>query len=76
MPHLLDIEVLNMLRSQTLRDILARERGVRALQDLESMNMTRYPHAPFLRRIWNLRENLTAYDAWPTSRSPRRSMRP
>ena len=42
-PHLLDVEVLNVLRSQTLRDILARERGLRALQDLESMKRLATP---------------------------------
>ncbi len=62
-PHLLDVEVLNMLRRQTLRGILARERGATALQDLENIKMTRYPHAPLLRRIWDLRGNVTAYAA-------------
>lgn len=62
-PHLLDVEVLNVLRRQTLRGILAMERGATALQDLESIKMTRYPHAPLLGRIWDLRENVTAYDA-------------
>ena len=62
-PHLLDVEVLNVLRRQTLRGILARERGATALQDLENIKMTRYPHAPLLRRIWDLRGNVTAYDA-------------
>ncbi len=63
MPHLLDVEVLNVLRHQTLRGVLAEERGATALQDLENINMTRYPHAPLLGRIWNLRKNVTAYDA-------------
>lgn len=27
------------------------------------MRLTRYPHAPFWARIWQLRDNLTAYDA-------------
>ncbi len=62
-PHLLDVEVLNVLRRQTLRGILARERGATALQDLENIKMTRYSHAPLLRRIWDLRGNVTAYDA-------------
>jgi predicted nucleic acid-binding protein len=62
-PHLLDVEVLNVLRRQTLRGILARERGATALQDLENIQMTRYPHVPLLGRIWELRENVTAYDA-------------
>ncbi len=62
-PHLLDVEVLNVLRRQTLRGILARERGATALQDLENIKMTRYSHVPLLGRIWELRENVTAYDA-------------
>jgi predicted nucleic acid-binding protein len=62
-PHLLNIEVLNVLRRQTLRGILAEERGATVLQDLESIRMIRYPHAPLLERIWDLRGNLTAYDA-------------
>jgi len=62
-PHLLNIEVLNVLRRQTLRGILAEERGATVLQDLESIRMIRYPHVPLLERIWNLRGNLTPYDA-------------
>jgi predicted nucleic acid-binding protein len=62
-PHLLDVEVHNVLRRQTLRGILARERGATALQDLENIKMTRYPHVPLLGRLWELRENVTAYDA-------------
>jgi predicted nucleic acid-binding protein len=62
-PHLLDLEGLNVLRRQTLRGILTTERGVTALQDLENIKITRYPHTSFLGRIWELRDNLTAYDA-------------
>lgn len=63
MPHLLDLEVLNVVRRQTLRGILTTERGTTALQDLENIKMTRYPHTSLLGRIWELRDNLTAYDA-------------
>lgn len=62
-PHLLEVEVLSVLRHQTLRGILAEERGATALQDLENIKMIRYPHAALLGRIWELRENVTAYDA-------------
>jgi predicted nucleic acid-binding protein len=62
-PHLLDVEVLNVLRRQTRHGILSKERGATALQDLENIKMTRYPHVPLLKRIWKLRENVTAYDA-------------
>lgn len=63
MPHLVDIEVLSVLRRQTLRGILAEERGTTDLRDLKSIKMIRYPHAPLLVRIWDLLENVTAYDA-------------
>ena len=36
-PHLLDLEVLNVLRRKTLRGILAKERGPTALRDLKSI---------------------------------------
>lgn len=62
-PHLLDIEVLHVLRRQTLRGPLAGKRAATGLQDLENIKMTRYYHAPLLGRIWDLRENVTAYDA-------------
>ena len=59
----MDVEVLNVLRRQTLHGILAKERCATALQDLENIKMTRYPHVPLLERIWDLRENVTVYDA-------------
>ena len=62
-PHLLDVEVLHVLRRQTLHGTLTRERAATILQDLENIKMARYPHTPLLGRIWDLRENLTAYDA-------------
>ncbi|CAA9454669.1 MAG: hypothetical protein AVDCRST_MAG28-2252 [uncultured Rubrobacteraceae bacterium] len=63
MPHLLDVEVLSVLRHHTLRRVLARERGATALQDLKNIKMSRYPNTSLLGRIWELRDNLTAYDA-------------
>jgi len=34
-----------------------------ALRDLRNLRISRYPHAPLLPRIWQLRDNLSAYDA-------------
>lgn len=34
-----------------------------ALEDLLDLSLTRYPHDVMLGRIWQLRDNLTAYDA-------------
>ena len=38
-------------------------RGAAALEDLADMNIQRYAHEPMLARIWQLRANMTAYDA-------------
>lgn len=34
-----------------------------ALQDLAELDIARYAHEPFLGRVWELRDNITAYDA-------------
>lgn len=62
-PHLLDVEVLHVLRRYALGGSLSREGGTEALEELTGMNVIHYPHAPLLERVWELRENLTAYDA-------------
>ncbi len=62
-PHLLDIEVAQVVRRYCLLGETTSERGAEALRDLADMAIERFPHAPFLPRIWELRHNLTAYDA-------------
>ena len=62
-PHLLDVEVLQVLRRYALAKELSRNRGRQAVEDLTDLPITRYPHEPFVERIWELRHNLTAYDA-------------
>lgn len=62
-PHLLDLEVAQVLRRYLAGGALEAERGAEALTDLADLPLERYPHAPFLGRIWQLRANLTAYDA-------------
>jgi predicted nucleic acid-binding protein len=42
---------------------LTAQRGVEALEDLAALPLRRYPHEPFLGRIWALRRNVSAYDA-------------
>lgn len=39
------------------------QRAAMAAADLEDMRLIRYPHAPLRERVWELRHNLTAYDA-------------
>ena len=62
-PHLFDVEVLHAIRRHTLRGVLTVARSYQASEALRSMRATRYPHAALLSRIWELRDNLTAYDA-------------
>jgi len=62
-PHLLDVEVAQVLRRYVAVHGLPISRAEEALQDLMDVRIRRYPHIPFLRRIWALRNNLTSYDA-------------
>lgn len=62
-PHLLDVEVAQVLRRYSLAGELDSARGLEALKDLGDFPLTRYPHDLFLPRIWELRHNITAYDA-------------
>ncbi len=62
-PHLIDIEVMQVLRRYTLKSEIVEERAEQALEDYYDFPIYRYPHDPFLRRVWALRHNLTAYDA-------------
>jgi len=62
-PHLIDLEVAQALRRYSRSAELAADRGVQALSYLAQFPLTRYRHDVFLARIWELRHNLTAYDA-------------
>jgi predicted nucleic acid-binding protein len=62
-PHLVDVEVANGLRRSVAAGLIGSERALDALLDLEAMPITLYPHGELLRRAWELRENLTVYDA-------------
>lgn len=62
-PHIIDLEITQVLRRYTLTGELEPARGEEMLADLGDFPLTRYPHTLFLRRIWGLRSNATAYDA-------------
>lgn len=62
-PHLLDLEVAQVLRRYALTGELDSRRGREALEDLSDLPLIRYPHGLLLPRIWELRRNVTAYDA-------------
>ena len=62
-PHLLDVEVAQVIRRYAANGEIDVERGRMALADLADLPLHRYPHDFLLPRIWDLRNNLTAYDA-------------
>lgn len=62
-PHLLDLEVAQTLRRLVRDADISATRADQALQDLLDLRVTRYPHYVLLPRIWQLRQNVTAYEA-------------
>ena len=62
-PHLLDVEVAQVVRRYAANGEIDTERGRMALDDLADLPLRRYPHVFLLPRVWELRNNLTAYDA-------------
>lgn len=62
-PHLLDVEVASIFRRHVAGGRLEPRRARLALDDLVAMPIRRAPHTPLLTRVWELRENLTSYDA-------------
>lgn len=62
-PHLIDLEVCQVLRRFEALGVLGSERAELALADLEALGLLRHPHDALIPRIWELRRNATAYDA-------------
>ncbi len=62
-PHLFDVEVLHVLRRHSLRGTLSGQRESAAMAGLRDMRLSRYSHTAFTDRIWELKNNLSAYDA-------------
>jgi predicted nucleic acid-binding protein len=62
-PHLIDVEVAQVVRRHAAAGTIAPDRGRAALADLADLPLRRYPHGFLLPRVWELRDNLTAYDA-------------
>jgi len=62
-PHLIDLEIAQVLRRYARSGVISADRGDEALADLVDFPITRHPHFVLLERIWHLRHSLTAYDA-------------
>ena len=62
-PELIDLEVASVLRRLCAGARLDPVRATQALTDLDALRLARVPHRPLLKRCWELRENITVYDA-------------
>lgn len=62
-PHLLDLEVVQVLRRLVREGTVPANRADEAVRDLLDLRLTRYPHFMLLPRVWQLRHNFSAYDA-------------
>lgn len=62
-PHLVDVEISQALRRLVRTGELSAGRAAEAIEDLASIDLHRHPHLELLPRAWNLRENITSYDA-------------
>jgi predicted nucleic acid-binding protein len=60
-PHLLDLEVAQVLRRYVAGREIDVARAQDALSDYRAMQVSRYPHDALLGRVWELRANCTAY---------------
>jgi predicted nucleic acid-binding protein len=62
-PHLLDIDVIQLLRRLARQGVVALRRADEAVRDLLDLRVSRYAPLVLLPRIWQLRHNFSAYDA-------------
>lgn len=62
-PDLVDIETVSVLRKRWQAGDLTERRFAAALGDLAALDFIRYPGLPLMPRAFELRDNLTPYDA-------------
>jgi predicted nucleic acid-binding protein len=62
-PHLLDVEVLSALRRLVQSGEVRPERAEEAIEDLGALRLVRHGHLDLTTRAWELRQNVTMYDA-------------
>lgn len=62
-PHLIDLEVAQVMRRHLLAGELETHRASESIEWMRDVRLQRHAHTPFLNRIWQLRSNLSAYDA-------------
>ena len=62
-PDLVDVETVSVLRKRWLVGHISDGRFASAIEDLEDLELDRYATLPLIRRAYELRANVTAYDA-------------
>ena len=63
-PNLMPAEVANILRRAVLAGSLSSDAASLAHRDLLDLRIELFPYEPYAERVWDLRANVTAYDAW------------
>ena len=63
-PHLMPVEVANILRRTVANGEITQDVASMAHADLLDLRVELFPYAPFAARVWELRSNITSYDAW------------
>jgi predicted nucleic acid-binding protein len=63
-PHLMPVEAANILRRAALAGDISPDTAAVAHADLIDLRVELFPYAPFADRVWELRDNVTCYDAW------------
>jgi predicted nucleic acid-binding protein len=63
-PHLILVEAANILRRATLAEVLTTAEAGMAHADLLQLRVELFAYPAFASRVWALRDNCTAYDAW------------
>lgn len=63
-PHLMPAETANILRRAERSGDISTDTAAQAHADLLLLRVDLFPYEPFASRVWSLRGNVTAYDAW------------
>ncbi len=63
-PHVMPVEVAHVLRADSLAGRLSTEAASLAHHYLGLLRVSLFPYSPVAHRVWELRSNVTAYDAW------------
>jgi predicted nucleic acid-binding protein len=63
-PRLMPVEAANLLRRAALRGHLSQDAAAMAHADLSTLRVELFAYEPFAQRAWQLRDNVTSYDAW------------